>query len=313
MEKIKIAISACLLGQEVRYNGGHKHAPFCTQVLSKWFKYIPICPEVEIGLGVPREPIRLVMEEDGVKAKNVNDQKHDYTEQLADLAQKRIPDLVDVCGYIFMQKSPSCGLFRVKAYLPNGMPHNEPQSGIYAKAIDDALPLMPKEEAGRLNDMRLRENFIIRVFATDRWRREVLTNPKPGALVDFHRQHKFLLQAHSEVMYRDLGRIVSNAGDGETVRDDYFQLFMQCLSKPAKIKSHVNVLYHLLGFFKKELPADAKASIIKTIEQYQQQKVFLMTPLTMMRHYAEVHQVDYLLDQIYLKPYPNELGLQNHL
>jgi len=313
MEKIKVAISACLLGQPVRYNGGHKHAPFCTQVLSQWFEFVPICPEVEIGMSVPREPIRLVMEEGRVRAKNVTDQSQDYTDKLAQLATAKIPELADVCGYIFMQKSPSCGLFRVKAYLPTGMPHNEPQTGIYAKVIDDALPLLPKEEAGRLNDMPLRENFIIRVFATDAWRREVLTNKTPGALVEFHRRYKFLLQAHSEVMYRELGRLVARANEGETIRHDYFRLFMQCLAKPAEINSHVNVLYHLLGFLKNSLGSEAKASIIKTIEQYQQQKVFLMTPLTMMRHYAEVHHINYLLEQVYLQPYPNELGLQNHI
>ncbi|MCX7545185.1 DUF523 and DUF1722 domain-containing protein [Marinicella gelatinilytica] len=313
MKKIKVAISACLLGQEVRYNGGHKHAPFCTQVLSKWFEYLPICPEVEIGMGVPREPIRLVMEGDQVRSKNVGDHSQDYTDQLTDYAHQKLPELADVCGYIFMQKSPSCGLFRVKAYLPTGMPHNEPQTGIYAKVIDDELPLLPKEEAGRLNDVHLRENFIIRVFATDAWRREVLSDNAPGALVEFHRRYKFLLQAHSEVMYRELGRLVARANEGESIRRDYFQLFMQCLAKPAKIKSHVNVLYHLLGFFKNSLSTEAKASIIKTIEQYQQQKVFLMTPLTMMRHYAEVHHINYLLEQVYLQPYPNELGLQNHI
>ncbi len=310
MKKIKVAISACLLGQPVRFNGGHKHAPFCTQVLSQWFEFVPICPEVEIGLGVPREPIRLVMEDNSVHAKNVTDQSYDYTEQLTSLATQRIPELADVCGYIFMQKSPSCGLFRVKAYLPTGMPHNEPQVGIYAKAIDEALPLLPKEEAGRLNDMHLRENFIIRVFATDAWRRQVVGDDKPGALVNFHRRYKFLLQAHSEVMYRDLGRLVARAGEGEAIRHEYFQLFMQCLANPAKIKSHVNVLYHLLGFLKDSLNSEAKASIIETIESYQQQKVYLMTPLTLMRHYAEVHHINYLLDQVYLKPYPNELGLQ---
>src|SRR5690606_11184084 len=307
------AISACLLGQPVRYNGGHKHAPFCTQVLSQWFEFVPICPEVEIGMSVPREPIRLVMEEGRVRAKNVTDQSQDYTDKLAQLATAKIPELADVCGYIFMQKSPSCGLFRVKAYLPTGLPHNVPQTGIYAKLIDDALPLLPEEEAGRLNDMPLRENFIIRVFATDAWRREVLTNKTPGALVEFHRRYKFLLQAHSEVMYRELGRLVARANEGETIRHDYFRLFMQCLAKPAEINSHVNVLYHLLGFLKNSLGSEAKASIIKTIEQYQQQKVFLMTPLTMMRHYAEVHHINYLLEQVYLQPYPNELGLQNHI
>ncbi len=315
MNKIKVGISACLLGQPVRYNGSHKNAPFCSEVLTEWFEFVPICPEVEIGMGVPREPIRLVRENQQIRVKNVTDQSRDYTDQLHAFANQKAPELNDLCGYIFMQKSPSCGVFRVKVYSPDGMPEYHPAMGAYAYQLQQHYPLLPMEEAGRLNDIHLRENFIIRVFANQDWRERVMADPVAKNLVAFHTSYKFLLQAHSEVMYRQLGQIVADAGvlPINEVLANYFNLFTQCLSQIASINNHVNVMLHLLGFLKTHLPTEAKQSILQLIDRYKDKKVNLIVPITLLKHYAEIYHVDYLLGQKYLSPYPYELGLRNDL
>lgn len=315
LKKIKVGISACLLGQPVRFNGSHKNSPFCNEVLSEWFEFIAICPEVEIGMGIPREPIRLVNENNQIRVKNVTDQTKDYTDQLHALADQRAPELNDLCGYIFMQKSPSCGVFRVKVYNQNGMPETNPAMGAFAYKLKQHYPLLPMEEAGRINDINLRENFIIRVFANHDWRENVLTEPLAKNLVAFHTRYKFLLQAHSEADYRKLGRLVADAGIRPIadVLADYFELFTACLSQLAKINNHVNVLLHMLGFLKTQLPSEVKSSILKLIDRYKEQKVHLIVPITMLKHYVDIYQIEYLMDQKYLSPYPYELGLRNTL
>ncbi len=315
LNKIKVGISACLLGQSVRFNGSHKNSTFCSQVLSQWFDFVPICPEVEIGMGVPREPIRLVRENKQIRVKNVTDHSNDYTEDLLALADKRAPALKDLCGYIFMQKSPSCGVFRVKVYNPNGMPETEPAMGAFSHQLKSHYPLLPMEEAGRLNDIKLRENFIIRVFANHDWQMNVLAQPEAKNLVDFHTRYKFILQAHSESDYRKLGRIVARAGEQpiNSILLAYFELFTHCLNHVAKVKNHVNVLFHMLGFMKSKLPTEAKSSILKVIDRYKERQVNLIVPITMLKHYVDIYQIKYLLNQKYLSPYPYELGLRNGL
>jgi uncharacterized protein YbgA (DUF1722 family)/uncharacterized protein YbbK (DUF523 family) len=315
VNKIKVGISACLLGQPVRFNGSHKNAPFCSEVLSEWFEYVPICPEVEIGMGIPREPIRLVNENNQIRVKNVTDQSRDYTDQLHALADTRAPELNDLCGYIFMQKSPSCGVFRVKVYNTNGMPETNPAMGAFAYQLKKHYPLLPMEEAGRINDIRLRENFIIRVFANHDWRQHVIASPLPKNLVAFHTRYKFLLQAHSESHYRQLGQIVAEAGvkPMQEILTQYIELFTSCLSQLAKINNHVNVMLHMLGFLKLKLSTKEKSSVIALIEQYKAKKVPLIVPVSMLNHYVEIHQVEYLLGQKYLSPYPYDLGLRNSL
>lgn len=315
MKKIKVGISACLLGQAVRFNGSHKNSVFCSEILSEWFEFVPICPEVEIGMGIPREPIRLVNENNQIRVKNVTDQSKDYTDELHALADKRAPELHDLCGYIFMQKSPSCGVFRVKVYNQNGIPETNPAMGAFAYQLKQHYPLLPMEEAGRINDIRLRENFIIRVFANHDWRETVLANPLPKNLVAFHTRYKFLLQAHSELHYRKLGKLVADAGIKpiDDILNQYFSLFTECLSQVAKINNHVNVLLHMLGFLKTKLPGNVKLSIISLIKRYKEQKVHLIVPITMLKHYVEIYQIEYLMQQKYLSPYPYELGLRNNL
>jgi len=315
VEKIKVGISACLLGQPVRFNGSHKNSAFCNQVLSEWFEFVPVCPEVEIGMGIPREPIRLVNENGQIRVKNVTDHSRDYTDQLKQLADHRAPELRDLCGYIFMQKSPSCGVFRVKVYNQNGMPETEPGMGAFAQQLKNHYPLLPMEEAGRINDIRLRENFIIRVFANHDWKTHVLADPQPKNLVAFHTRYKFLLQAHSEAHYRKLGQLVAEAGvqPFDEIATQYFMLFTECLTHVAKVNNHVNVLLHMLGFLKSKIPSEVKMSIIKLIERYKEQKIHLIVPITMLKHYVELYQIEYLMNQKYLSPYPYELGLRNNL
>lgn len=315
MKKIKVGISACLLGEPVRFNGSHKNSVFCNEVLSQWFEYVPICPEVEIGMGIPREPIRLVNENNQIRVKNVTDHSRDYTDQLHQLADQKAPELDDLCGYIFMQKSPSCGVFRVKVYNENGIPEVNPSMGAFAHQLKQHYPLLPMEEAGRLNDIRLRENFIIRVFANQDWRDNVLATPEPKHLVAFHTRYKFLLQAHSEAHYRKLGQLVAEAGTQPIVNilQEYFELFTECLTAVAKINNHVNVLLHIFGFLKTKVPTEVKHSILNLIERYKDQKVHLIVPITMLKHYVELYQIEYLLNQKYLSPYPYELGLRNSL
>lgn len=315
VEKIKVGISSCLLGESVRFNGSHKNSPFCSQVLSEWFDFQPICPEVEIGMGIPREPIQLVNENNQIRVKNVTDQSQDFTDKLHNLADEYAPKLDHLCGYIFMQKSPSCGVFRVKVYSQNGMPETEPAMGAFAYKLMQHYPLLPMEEAGRINDIRLRENFIIRVFANHDWKQNVMPDPKPKDLVAFHTRYKFLLQVHSESHYRQLGRVVADTGkrDIHELSNEYFSLFTECLTQVAKISNHVNVLLHMLGFLNSALPSKVKTSIIKLIERYKEQKIHLIVPITMLKHYVELYEVECLINQKYLTPYPYELGLRNNL
>ena len=315
MKQIKVGISSCLLGQKVRFNGGHKQARYCTEVLSQWFDFQPICPEVGIGMGIPRKPIRLVREDDGVKVKGVDDPSQDYTLALTDYAKNQANQVSEFSGYVFMQKSPSCGAFKVKTYLPSGMPSTDPDMGAYAKTIHQMFPNLPIEEAGRLNDAALRENFMTRVFAYHDWQNNVAAHPTAQKLVAYHTRYKFLIQAHCEVVYRELGPLVANAGvdDIHTVCEQYIALFMQGLLKLAKVTTHINVMHHLMGFMKKDLDKAAKASILEVIERYRSQQVSLMVPLTLLKHYVDLHHIEYLQNQKYLSPFPQRLGLRNYV
>lgn len=312
--KIKVAISACLIGQKVRYNGQHKKSAYCLNTLSRWFDFVPICPEVEIGLGVPREPIHLVQKNQRITVKNISDHSQDHTKKLRQLAHEKKTAIHQVCGYIFMQKSPSCGLFRVKVHHNNGMPLAATAAGIYATQIQKNHPELAIEEAGRLNDIRLRENFIMRVFTADDWRRNVIKQPSSAALIDFHTRYKYLLFAHSVETYRLMGKVVGKQSHGnqQTV-NQYQDLLTDCLSKPAPLKNHINVMYHILGYLKKIINNDAKKEIINMIERYREKAVNLIVPLTLLKHYVTIYKVDYMLKQKYLSPYPYELGLRNHL
>ncbi|WP_162863828.1 YbgA family protein, partial [Pseudomonas viridiflava] len=202
IEKPKLGISACLMGAEVRFNGGHKESHLCTRALSQYFDFVQACPEVAIGMGIPREPIRLVGDAENPRALGTVNRELDVTEALADYGTQMAEELGDLCGYIFMQKSPSCGLERVKVYRENGAPVDGGGTGIYAKAFCERHPNLPVEEDGRLNDAVLRENFVTRVFAYSAWQQLLKEGVTRRALTEFHSRYKYQLMANDPVQYK---------------------------------------------------------------------------------------------------------------
>lgn len=316
-KKIPVGISSCLLGQPVRFNGSHKQSRFCTDVLAKYFEFHSVCPEVGIGMGTPRQAIRLVTEtskDTNIRAIGSSDATLDVTEQLKIYAQEKAEKLNHLCGYILMQKSPSCGLFAVKRYLANG--HSEgTTSGIYAAEFKRLQPLMPIEEAGRLNDNALRENFLVRVFAYHEWREFRAQGLTPAGLIDFHSRYKYLVMAHSLVQYKALGKLLADlkSNDLDSIADQYAEGLMKALAKPASRKMHTNTLMHLQGYLKNLISSQDKQELDGVIQQYHQGIVPLVVPLTLLKHHLN-HQPDanaYARQQVYLDPHPYELGLRN--
>lgn len=315
---IKVGISACLLGQEVRYNGSHKRSRYLQDVLSKYFEYIPLCPEVGIGLGTPRKPIRLITtsgnNESGIEAALTEDHSVRFTQQLKDYAKQQANQLSDASGYVFMQKSPSCGYTRVKLYHENGNPL-EVSQGIYAAELDKLLPLMPKEEAGRLTDPMIRENFITRVMAFHDWQTNVAYDLSAKTLLDFHVRYKYLLMAHHIKSYQSLGQLLSDlkAKPLGEIAHQYITDFMTALKHIANRKKNSNVLQHLQGYLKKELSKDEKHEMHELVHQYRKGLIPIVVPLTLLNHHIKKHTNDdnYLRKQKYLTPHPFELGLRN--
>lgn len=313
IEKIPIAISSCLLGQEVRYDGGHKHNAYVTETLGQYFEYTAFCPEVAIGMGVPRPTIQLVQVDDGIRVRGSKDPQLDVTEQLEAYASSIVPALDGYCGYIFKRASPSCGMERVKIYK-NGNPVSTGR-GVYAAVIMQALPELPVEEEGRLMDPVLRENFIERVFVYHRWLQFKHSGLTAAGLVQFHTIHKFTLLAHDETIYRELGRIVAAVGKAElpVLAAEYVLRLMQALSKPATRNTHSNVLMHIMGYFKDELGAQDKQELLEILDKYRLGQVPLIVPITLLKHYLRRFPDDYIKQQVYLNPHPDELMLRNSL
>lgn len=311
--KIKVGISSCLLGQEVRYDGTHKHLRVATDSLSRYFDFVPECPEVAIGMGVPRKPIRLIGDVDHPKAVAVHDESIDYTSQLATFGEQKARELTNISGYIFMKNSPSCGLFRVKVYQENGYPAATPGRGLYARAFTDAHPLLPVEESGRLCDPLLRENFVTRVFAYADWQALQQHGLTHQAIIDFHVRYKYCLMAHSPAKYVELGRMLADAGRHEPneLGQRYFTALMTVLSTLASRKTHTNVLMHLQGYLKTKLSSHEKVELGKIIEQYRTAQIPLIVPVTLLKHHFNNHPDPYIARQAYLQPYPDDLGLRN--
>ena len=311
--RIKVGISSCLLGEAVRFDGGHKHLRLCTDSLSRFFEFVPECPEVGIGMGIPRKPIRLVGNVDAPQAVAVHDESLLYTDKLAEFGQRKAREHADLCGYIFMKNSPSCGLFRVKVYQENGYPAAEPGRGIYADVFKKAHPLMPMEESGRLSDPLLRENFITRVFAYHDWQQLVQEGLTHHKLILFHSRYKYSLMAHSPGDYAELGRMLADAGNHEIAElaDRYFTALMITLSKLASRKTHSNVLMHLQGYLKKRLSAAEKQELADIIERYRTAELPLIVPVTLLKHHFNNHPDPYIAQQAYLQPYPDALSLRN--
>ncbi len=306
---IQVGISACLLGQKVRFDGGHKRADFCEQELSRYFEFLPICPELAIGLGVPRPTIRLVQHPDGIHAE-ASDGSFDVTEPLISFAEKMSDQLGALSGYIFCAKSPSCGMERVRLYgIAGGAKEGV---GLYARSLMQRLPLLPVEEDGRLNDPHLRENFVMRVFAYHDWQRLLASGISRGKLIVFHSRYKYLLLAHHPGAYKELGRYLAVMSELplEHVVARYASGLMSALKVRASRKNHSNVLQHLQGYFKRELSAAQKAELHGTIDKYRRGILPLLVPMTLLRHYLREYPNSYLQQQVYLNPYPEELALQ---
>lgn len=312
--KPKIAISACLLGANVRFNGGHKQSELCSQVLADYFDFVPLCPEVAIGLGIPRQPIRLIGDPLQPQAVGTVDRELNVTQPLEEYGQQMATEHTDLCGYIFMQKSPSCGLERVKVYQDNGMPIDGGGRGIYAQAFCARHPHLPVEEDGRLNDPVLRENFLTRVFVYANWQQLMAQGLTRQGLLAFHSRYKYLLMAHSPVHYKSLGHRLGAMGKGvdlDQLGKDYFGELMTALKKCATRGTHSNVLQHISGYLKQAISAEDKQEVQTIIGQYRQGIVPLVVPLTLLKHHFRQHPDRYIAQQAYLQPHPENLSLRN--
>jgi uncharacterized protein YbgA (DUF1722 family)/uncharacterized protein YbbK (DUF523 family) len=313
--QIRIGISQCLLGEEVRHDGGHKHDPYLTMTLGKFFDWIPVCPEVEAGLGVPRESMNLTETENGIRMRGVRSGT-DLTDLMSRFCATRVEQLKasNLHGYIFKKDSPSCGIERVRIYSGKGVLPQRKGRGLFADAFMKEFPLLPVEEEGRLHDLHLRENFIERIFAYYRWSKLIEKNPRARDLVEFHSKHKMTLLSHGTQAYREMGRLVAQSGKAtDKLLDQYGRLFMQALKKNASSKKHANVLYHLLGYLKKSIDDMDKAEVVSCIEEYRTDRIPLIVPLTLLKHHFKRHPAQWVLDQVYLNPYPSELMLRNHV
>jgi uncharacterized protein YbgA (DUF1722 family)/uncharacterized protein YbbK (DUF523 family) len=316
LKRVRIGISSCLLGDRVRYDGGHKRDTFLADIFGRYVEWVPVCPEFEMGLGVPRESLQLVHEKGDVRL-IAPASGTDNTRLMNVYAEKRLADLeaLQLCGYVLKRGSPSCGMERVTVYR-HGSPLNRSGRGLFAEKLVARFPYLPVEEEGRLNDVRLRENFVSRVFALRRWQIAVEDRGlTAAALIEFHAQHKFVLMAHNQVGARRLGALIGGIRK-ETLRQAaraYFDLFFQVIRHPPTVRNHTNVLQHMAGYVSEHLGPTDRSELTELIDRYRCGVVPLIVPVTLLRHYVRKHEVPYLADQVYLDPHPDELMLLNHL
>ena len=312
---IQVGVSSCLLGNPVRYDGGHKRDRYIKDTLGLYFRFIPVCPEVECGLPVPREAMRLVGDADNPRLMTVRSGK-DYTGKMQDFCSRKMIELEkeDLCGFIFKSDSPSSGLYRVKIYHSSGNSVRKGR-GLFASALSEHFTLLPMEEEGRLHDARLRENFLERVFSYKRWKDFRKDEPDYKKLIAFHTVQKLLIMAHSPKHYASLGKLVAMGKrlQKEQLLISYEQLYMEALLVLPTVKKHTNVLQHIMGYFKPYLTGDEKAELLDHIWDYANSLVPLTVPLTLINHYVRKYEVSYLAKQVYLRPHPSELMLRNHV
>jgi len=314
--KIKIGVSSCLLGNLVRYDGGHKRNRYITDTLSKYFRFVPVCPEVECGLPVPREAMRLVGNSENPRLVTVRSHQ-DHTEKMQEFCAGKVDQLKkeELCGFIFKKDSPSSGLYRVKVYSPSGQNSIRNGRGLFASAVAENFPLLPLEEEGRLNDFPLRENFIERVFSYRRWKDFLEDSPDYKKLIDFHTGQKLLIMAHSPRHYSFLGKLVAHGKKQprEQLLTTYEKSYMEALSSFSTVKKNVNVLLHIMGHFKSYITPDEKKELREVIWEYRNFLAPLTVPLTLINHYVRKYNISYLKKQSYLSPHPSELMLRNHV
>ena len=313
--QFKIGISSCLLGNEVRWNAGHKKDKYLTNILGQFVDYVPVCPEVEAGFGIPRETFRLVGDPERPRLITFKS-KVDHTDRMLAWAKKRLKGLEneDLCGFIFKSDSPSSGMIRVKVYNEKGMPHKV-GVGIFARAFMEHFPLIPVEDDGRLNDPMIRENFILQIFTMKRWRDNLARRRSMGSLVDFHTRNKLLILSHSQKHYRLMGKLVAEGKKLpiKELYDQYQLLLMEALKLKSTIRKNGNVLQHLMGYFKKQLTPDEKQELLEIFEQYRNQLVPLIVPITLINHFVRKYDQPYLKQQTYLNPHPMELKLRTYV
>ncbi len=315
MEKIKLGISTCLLGENVRYDGGHRLDRFITDTLGQYVQYIAVCPEVECGLPVPRESMRLEGNPDSPRL-ITSKTKHDMTERMVRWAKRRVVEFEeeDLCGFIFKSNSPSSGMERVKVYNEKGMPGKN-GIGVFARIFMEHFPLLPVEDDGRLHDPGLRENFIERIFALRRWREVIIKKENRGNVLDFHTKHKLLILSHSPKHYQTMGKLVAKAKELsiKELYQQYQTMLMEALQLKTTPKKNANVLQHMMGYFKEKLSADEKKELLEVIEAYHKGDTPLIVPVTLVQHYVRKYEQPYLKGQFYLTPHPLELRLRNHV
>ena len=311
---LRLGISSCLLGNKVRYDGGHKLDRYLVELLGRYVEYVPVCPEVEYGLSVPREAMRQEGDPLAPRLMEIRTGR-DHTEGMTEWARRRVVELEGegLCGFVFKSRSPSSGMERVRVYNDKGVPSNR-GVGLFARAFMEHFPLLPVEDEGRLQDAGLRENFIERIFVFWRWRELSERRGGPGGLVEFHTRHKYLIMAHSPAHYRSMGSLVARAGElpPKELHEQYAVLLMGALKLIATPAKNANVLQHMLGYFKKQLSSDEKQETMEVIELYRQGDFPLIVPVTLMNHYVRKYDQPYLREQVYLNPHPAELRLRNH-
>ncbi|MDC0663601.1 YbgA family protein [Marinobacter sp. SS21] len=314
MSKIPVGISTCLLGEQVRYDGGHKHSRFCTEVLARHFDFHPTCPEVAAGLGTPRPAVHLREIDNNLRLIDAKGNA-DHTESMQAVIDQVVPSLGHLRGYILMAKSPSCGMERIKVHNEEGQLIHRDGRGLFAEALMQAYPLLPVEEEGRLHDDQLRENFVERVFAYDDWLQNVVADLSPEALIQFHTRHKFQLLAHNEAIYRTLGPLLADlkCTPLEQIAKQYISGFMAAMACKVSRGAHVNAMQHLMGYLRDSMGDADRQVLTEQIEAYHRGELPLIVPMTLLRMAQRREPVDYVALQQYLSPYPDELGLRNRV
>lgn len=313
-EKIVLGVSSCLLGQEVRFDGGHKRSAYVEATLSEYFDFVPFCPEMAIGLGVPRPTIRLITRKGETRLVQSDDASIDLTDQMNDRSAQQCRNMQQMSGYILKSKSPSCGMERVSLFNEKDYPEKK-GVGLFAAILMQHYPNLPVEEEGRLNDAHLRENFIERVFIYYRWQQLLSQGLTVNGLMEFHRRHKFILLAHDEAAYREMGPMIASINEENLtlIADQYLAKMMLALKVHASRKKHMNVLQHIMGFLKNDIAADDKQEVLDLLDRYRLGKVPLIVPITLLRYHLRKNPQPYIDDQYYMNPYPEELMLRNHV
>lgn len=312
IEKIRLGISSCLLGEKVRWNGDHKENRIAREILEKYFEYVPVCPEVEVGMGVPRETVHLQGSKTSPNLIGTQSGK-DWTVKMLRFSGKKIKELSAhrLSGFIFKKGSPSCGIRSIPVYSESGL--NTQGQGLFVRAFIARFPLTPVEEEGRLDDIKIRENFIVRVFSFHRLQNLFQGGFSKDALVAFHDRQKILMLSHSRKHYDVLGRLVAEELPSKELKTRYSELFMEGLAYKSTPKKNTDALLHMLGLLKKHLTKEEKQGILSTLEDYRNELVPLIAPITRIRHYVKKYNITYLLDQVYLNPSPQELMLRNQV